>query len=175
MCLRKSIADSFILPVCIVQRLAVRIEQPRVCSFQFRIFIVSVLPSFRIELLSIRIGEILQLQELGSIQYIQFFRKNTYTEVGIVTNTSTHTFTFFGCNQNNTIRTSGTVDGCCRRIFQDFYRLDIVRIQIVDRRCSVGQCADIQNHTVHHIKRVVRYADRRVTTDTDGSTSARTT
>ena len=58
--------------------------------------------------------------------------------------------TFFRCHQNNTVRTTGTIDSCCRSIFQDFDRFDISRVYVTDG-------ASCHTHTRHTITTTGNY------------------
>ena len=69
-------------------------------------------------------------------------------------------------NQDNTVSTAGTVDGCRSSILQHVNALNVVGRNIVDVAYL---------HTIHDIQRVVRLGDRTTTTDTNLSGTARTT
>ena len=53
--------------------------------------------------------------------------------------------TFFGGNQNNTIRTAGTVYGRCRTVFKNIERRDVVRVDI--GKISSGHSVDHDQRT----------------------------
>ena len=69
----------------------------------------------------------------------------------------------FGRNQDNTMRSTATIEGRGSRTFQDGHRLDIVRIDgrdtitevITTSFTSTAKVGIIQRHTIHHVKRLV--------------------
>ena len=54
--------------------------------------------------------------------------------------------TLLGGNEDDTVRTTCTVDGRCRSVLEDFHRLDIVVVQEVDVARN--------RHTIDHVERV---------------------
>ena len=78
-------------------------------------------------------------------------------------------------NNDNTIWTTRTVDGCCRSIFQYVKRLNILWI---NKRQRVGNTLNtrlIHCHTINNNQWIIRSIQRRATTNTDCGASARST
>ena len=76
-------------------------------------------------------------------------------------------FTTFGCNQNYTVSTTRTIDGCRRSIFQDVDWFNITR---VDRLNATR----VQRHTIYYIKWWIGSIQRTVTTNTNITQFTRT-
>ena len=72
---------------------------------------------------------------LVSIEALHDFRDLRKTEVSREFNFGSSRFTFFRCNQDNTVGSTRTVDSRCRSIFKNIDRLDIVG---VNQRQRIG-------------------------------------
>ena len=88
----------------------------------------------------------------------------------------------FRGDDNHTVGTTGTVDGCGRYIFQHLDALDVGRIQKgqrVERRitargsrtCRCGIVID--NETINHVQRLIATRDGVTTTDADDACCTR--
>ena len=80
-----------------------------------------------------------------------------------------------GGDNDDTVRTTATIDGGCRGILQDVERFNILRVQ---HRKGVRQSLDtfvVHSQTVNHNQRVVGGVQRRTTTNTNLGTAARST
>ena len=76
---------------------------------------------------TIQIGDV--RTELIAIQYLQCLVVLTDGQASCIGNLRSHTrTTFLGGDNNNTIRTTTTIDGGGRGIFQHVERLDILRV-----------------------------------------------
>ena len=92
-----------------------------------------------------------------SVHHIEFLRYVLHTYVTIVRNREFVRGTLLGCNENYTIRTTATIDSCCRSILQNFNRLNIVGVQ-------VGKTT-LHRNTIYYIERVATGVDGTYTTN----------
>ena len=78
-----------------------------------------------------------------------------------------------GRNQDNTMRSTATIEGRGSRTFQYAHRLDVVRVDgrdtitevIATSFTSAAKVGIIQRHTIHHIERLVVACHFRITTE----------
>ena len=78
-----------------------------------------------------------------------------------------------GRNQDNTMRSTATIEGRGSRTFQYAHRLDVVRVDgrdtitevIATSFASAAKVSIIQRHTIHHIERLVVACHFRITTE----------
>ena len=79
---------------------------------------------------------------------------------------------FLGRNQDNTMRSTATIEGRGSRTFQYGHRLDVVRVDGRDTITEVitatfagtAKVRIIQRHTIHHVERLVVAYHFRITT-----------
>ena len=105
----------------------------------------------------------------GIIDEIQFLPTVLESPIGIKIDIwflTLRTRTAFSSNQNHTIGTTTTVNGCRRRVFQNLHRLDILGRKERNVR---------SNHSIHNIKRIVTSQRRTDTANTYRSGLSRLT
>ena len=84
-------------------------------------------------------------------------------------------FTFLGSNEDDTVRSTATVDSGCGCVFQYGEGLDIVRVHHRQRVRHTRHTIVIHCQTINDNKRVVGCVQRRSTTDTNRSATTRST
>ena len=102
---------------------------------------------------------------VGILQFQQF-RFSLYLVVHVILDHRLAILRSLGGHKNHTIRTTSTVNGSGRCIFQHVDALDIVSRNVINGTDS---------HTVNNEQRVVRLGDGTTTSHTDGHLTGRTT
>ena len=92
-----------------------------------------------------------------TIPKIELVQNCLRPDISVIIDLSLAWFPLLGRNQDNTVRTTSTIDCCCRRILQHFHRLYI-------RRADFANTASNGN-TINHIQRIIACRDRTFTTD----------
>ena len=108
-----------------------------------------------------------KLRKLISIQHRKFFRNTLDTIISIILHFHFLRLPLFGCDNNYTIRSTTTINSCRRSIFQNFYRFNIIIIQI-------GK-STFHRYTVDNIERITTCIHCADTTNTDTYASFRIT
>ena len=163
MVMRDGSAGCFILPVGIIFRRTVCIEQTFVCEYLWQI---------SCEVLALKFVGIFQSLLEGrhpfvSIHYVYFSSHLTDRQWTIIGNMDSFScITALGSHHDNTIRTTGTIDGSRGSIFQYFDRFDIIRIK---------QFEVWHHHSIDYVQRWCRCVDSRNTTNDDTWFSTRLT
>ena len=83
--------------------------------------------------------------------------------------------TLLGCNDDDTVRTTGTVDSSCRSILQDTERLNILWVYYRKEVRKTLYTIVVHCQTIDNDQWVVRCVQRRTTTNTDLGTTTRST
>ena len=84
-------------------------------------------------------------------------------------------FTFLGCDEDDTVRCTATIDSGSGSVFEDGESLDIVRVNERERVRNTLNTIVIHGQTIDDDKRVIGSIQRRTSTDTDGCTTTRNT
>ena len=69
------------------------------------------------------------------------------TKITIVTNSRLASISTFCCDKNNTVSSICSINGCCRSIFQDFHRFNVIRIDIIQRTSGFADRNSV-NHNI---------------------------
>ena len=101
------------------------------------------------------------------VHYIHFITFRADRHITAVIDLDTTALSFFRCNDDNTIRGTGTVDCSGRCIFQDCKRLDIRWVYRTQRIAQPVRGTVTHNHTVDNHQRIVFSRQGRTATDTD--------
>ena len=116
------------------------------------------------------------LLELTGIQYLVFLLDGRYSDIAIVGNGRSLTCTsLLGGDDDDTIRSTRTIDGCCRSILQYSKALDIVRVNHRQRVTHTTHTIVVNSQTINHIERLVGSIQRGTATDANLSTCTRFT
>ena len=83
--------------------------------------------------------------------------------------------TLLGCNDDDTVRTTGTVDSSCRSILQDTERLNILWVYYRKEVRKTLYTIVVHCQTIDNDQWVVRSVQGRTTTNTDLGTTTRST
>ena len=131
--------------------------------------IIPVTPVRQVSIRSVVVQSVVDrsfVHEVGiliSIEALHDFRDLRKTEVRREFNFGSSRFTFFRCNQDNTVSSTRTVDSRCRSIFKNIDRLDIVGVNqrqrigsgVVVFVCAARRCATrIERDTIYDIQRL---------------------
>ena len=92
--------------------------------------------------------------------------RHLYTGIAVICHSHVTSLSFLGCNDDDTVCCTHTIDSCCRSILEDCEGLDIAAGEEVD---VIHEC------TVHNIERVCIVTDRTDTADLHGRTGTRGT
>ena len=104
-------------------------------------------------------------------QHIYHLRTGLQTVGGIEVHLYSTLLSLLGGNDNDTVRCTGTIDGCRRSILQYSHALDIRRVDHAEEVAAVTRDTTLlQWHAIEHDKRVVAGVQRCTTTHTDGTT-----
>ena len=124
-----SCAVNFILPICVSKKVLSSISWCSVsiiCTPVTHIFIIATgfpISTFQSTLVLYKIHEFI------SAQHIQLISHSTYRYISIIRNSRLHIFaSFLSGNNNNTIRSTATIDCCSRCVFQHRKAFNIIRI-----------------------------------------------
>ena len=139
---------SLILPIGIIQRVTVSIEQIR--QIRRRHFLVLALRiPFRIIFLPVIHRGIVILPPLGSVHQVQFLRHFTDRDITVVRDLRFFVLdTSFRRNHDHAIRSTSTIDSRGGGILQYLQGFDLTRIQQIDIAYA--------NHAIYHIQRLIR-------------------
>ena len=114
--------------------------------------------------------------EFISGEDVQMLEHGTEGNVTIIGHFHLRTgFTFLGRNEDDTVRSTGTVDSGSGRILEDGEGLDIVRVHQRERVGDTLNTIVIHSKSIDDDQRVVGSVQRRTTTNTDRSTTTRST
>ena len=111
------------------------------------------------------------IHEFITTQHIYHLRTGLQTVGGIEVHLYSTLLSLLGGNDDDTVRCTGTIDGCRRSILQYSHALDIRRVDHAEEVAAVTRDTTLlQWHTIKHDKRVVAGIKRCTTTHTDGTT-----
>ena len=109
-----------------------------------------------------------------SIQYIVFLLNGGYGNRTVVADfRSLTTLSFFRSDNNDTVGSTGAINGCSRSIFQYRKRLNIFRVHHRKPVRHTFDPAVIDGQSVNHNQRIVAGIQGRTSTDTNLCTSTR--
>ena len=111
-----------------------------------------------------------------SIQYIVFLLNGGYGNRTVVADFRSLTvLSFFRSDNDDTVGSTGTINGCSRSIFQHRKRLNIFRIHHGKTVRHTLDTAVIDGQSINHNQRIVAGIQGRTSTDTNLRTSTRST
>ena len=156
MALRTGSTENGILPISVRQSaVTVQIRKqfgrdtfPRVGTHAVRIIGRSSRIGIQIGIIVTVLGK---LRKLVGVHHIKFLRYILYAVIAVILYLHFFRLPLFGRNNNNAIGTAATIDSGRRSVFQHFYRLNVVVVEI-------GK-ATFHRHAVYDIKRIATGID----------------
>ena len=162
--MRDRCTSCLILPICIIKRITVRIEETTICKPIRTIsrpvkWIAILIRSPSILILNTLHKSIAPLLRIHRIHLTSAMSQAYRTRVANLR--STFFVTTFRSNHDNTIGTTSTIDSGSGSIFQYLHRLDVIRVH---------QIEVLHYYAVHNIQWIRRSINCRLTTDNNTAT-----